>query len=63
MLNQTKIFFQSEEGAVTVDWVVLTAAVVAFGTAVTASIQAGNDSVAEPLANHLVENVRPSTGF
>ena len=40
-MNQFKQFMTAEDGAVTVDWVVLTAAVVGLGFAVIATIQAG----------------------
>ena len=38
MLNKIKRFFRRDEGAVTVDWVVLTAAVVALAGAAFTSI-------------------------
>ncbi len=41
MLNFIKNFRKDEDGAVTVDWVVLTAAVVALGGAAYTSIQTG----------------------
>ena len=41
MLNFIKNFRKDEDGAVTVDWVVLTAAVVALGGAAYTSIQSG----------------------
>ncbi|MGR3616061.1 MAG: hypothetical protein ACU0BB_08475 [Paracoccaceae bacterium] len=39
MLNRFKRFFRRDEGAVTVDWVVLTAAVVGLAGAAIMSIQ------------------------
>lgn len=44
MTNRVKKFFQREDGAVTVDWVVLTAAVVALG--VSAGVAMTNSSIA-----------------
>lgn len=41
-----KNFFNDEAGAVTVDWVVLTAAIVGIGLAVVASVRTGANSVA-----------------
>lgn len=41
-----KNFFANEDGAVTVDWVVLTAAVVGLGAAVLASVSTGVLSLA-----------------
>ena len=57
--KQMKSFFaafkSSEDGAVTVDWVVLTAAVmllgVAIGAAISTSVSTANDNVGESLAN------------
>jgi Flp pilus assembly pilin Flp len=41
MLNFFKAYVLEEDGAVTVDWVVLTAAVVALGVAAAAAMVAG----------------------
>ncbi|MBM7068214.1 Flp family type IVb pilin [Actibacterium sp. 188UL27-1] len=41
MLNTFKNFINDEDGAVTVDWVVLTAAIVGLGIAVLASVSGG----------------------
>ena len=41
-----KIFAADESGAVTVDWVVLTAAIVGLGIAVVASVRTGTMSIA-----------------
>ena len=40
-----KTFAADESGAVTVDWVVLTAAIVGLGIAVIASVRTGTESV------------------
>lgn len=42
LLEYIKSRFHDEDGAVTVDWVVLTAALVALGIAVAAAIQNGS---------------------
>ena len=44
-MTALKKFIQSEDGAVTVDWVVLTAAIIGFGLAVVALIATGTTSV------------------
>jgi Flp pilus assembly pilin Flp len=53
MLNFIKTFRADEDGAVTVDWVVLTAAVVGLGIAIGGSI----DSSATALANDIAADV------
>ena len=45
MLKFIKNFRKDEDGAVTVDWVVLTAAVVALGGAAYTSIQSGTTAL------------------
>ena len=46
MMNFFKTFTRDEDGAVTVDWVVLTAAVVGLGIAAIATVRGGVDSLA-----------------
>lgn len=46
MIKFIKKFRKEEEGAVTVDWVVLTAAVVGLGVAGVATVKTGVDSLA-----------------
>jgi len=46
MMNFFKTFARDEDGAVTVDWVVLTAAVVGLGIAAIATVRGGVDSLA-----------------
>ena len=41
LLKFTKVFAKDEDGAVTVDWVVLTAAIVGIAIAVAATIEGG----------------------
>ena len=53
MLNIIKSFSRSEEGAVTVDWVVLTAAVCGLAVAAIVSIQGATGSVGTAVMNFL----------
>ena len=53
MLNFIKTFARDEDGAVTVDWVVLTAAVVGLGIAVLAVIRPATSNVAGSIAGEL----------
>ena len=46
-------FRNDESGAVTVDWVVLTAAIVGLGLAVVASVRTGANSVANEIQSSL----------
>ena len=46
MIKFIKNFRKDEDGAVTVDWVVLTAAVVGLGVAGVSTVQGGIDSLA-----------------
>ena len=50
MIKFIKKFRKEEDGAVTVDWVVLTAAVVGLGVAAVASVQGGVDSLASKIS-------------
>jgi Flp pilus assembly pilin Flp len=53
VLNFIKNFRNDEDGAVTVDWVVLTAAIVALGLAVGTTVSTG----ANELATQVVEEM------
>lgn len=53
MQNYLTKFRQDEDGAVTVDWVVLTAAIVGLGVAVILSVSGGAMDHATGLAAHL----------
>lgn len=53
MLNFIKNFRNDEDGAVTVDFVVLTAAIVLLGLLVGASIRGGATDLADNIANEL----------
>ena len=59
-----KTFLNDESGAVTVDWVVLTAAIVGLGIAVLTSVGGGTTTLAESISTNLAEgNVRTLTGL
>ena len=49
MTNFFQNFLNDEDGAVTVDWVVLTAAVVGLGIAAVASVSGGVDTLASSI--------------
>ncbi|MDG1802873.1 MAG: hypothetical protein P8H53_10320 [Paracoccaceae bacterium] len=53
MLNFIKNFKNDEDGAVTVDWVVLTAAIVGLGIAVLTSVQGGTTALADKISSEL----------
>jgi Flp pilus assembly pilin Flp len=55
-----KNFAQSESGAVTVDWVVLTAALVGLGLAVMAVVSSGVENLGTDITNSLA-NTNPQT--
>ncbi|MBT8410346.1 MAG: hypothetical protein KJP02_00940 [Octadecabacter sp.] len=53
MLNFIKNFRKDEDGAVTVDWVVLTAAIVGLGIAVLTSVGGGTMSASDTLSGNV----------
>jgi len=53
MLNFIKNFTNDEDGAVTVDWVVLTAAIVALGLAVGNAVTAGANTKAASIVTEM----------
>ena len=53
LFNMIENFRNDESGAVTVDWVVLTAAIVGLGIVVVASVRTGTTSVAEQIETSL----------
>ena len=59
MLNFIKNFRRDEDGAVTVDWVVLTAAIVALGLVVGTSVKGGTTALATDLGNDMSAMVTP----
>ena len=53
MFKLFKTFRNDEEGAVTVDWVVLTAAVVGLGVAALAAVKGGTGALTSKISSHL----------
>ncbi len=53
MLNFIKTFRADEDGAVTVDWVVLTAAIVGLGIAVLTSVGNGTTALGSKVSSQL----------
>jgi Flp pilus assembly pilin Flp len=53
LLNIFKHFAKDEDGAVTVDWVVLTAAIVGLGLVVMTTIRPGIEAAADSIASDL----------
>ena len=53
MLNTFKTFIVAEDGAVTVDWVVLTAALVGLGLAVITVVSSGINNATNNIADGL----------
>ncbi len=48
-------FFKDESGAVTVDWVVLTAAIVGLGIAVMTTVSGGTNTLAGTISDALAD--------
>jgi len=57
MLNFIKNFRADEDGAVTVDWVVLTAAIVGMGIAILATVRGGAQDMATSIGTSLATDV------
>ncbi len=53
LFTYIKNFGRDEDGAVTVDWVVLTAAIVGLGIAVLTSVSGGTTSLADKISSEL----------
>jgi Flp pilus assembly pilin Flp len=53
MNEYLKTFIRNEDGAVTVDWVVITAAVVGLGVGVVTTLLAANNSVGSRVASSM----------
>ncbi len=53
LFKLAKTFRNDEDGAVTVDWVVLTAAIVGLGIAVLTSVTSGTSTVTATVSSHL----------
>jgi Flp pilus assembly pilin Flp len=62
MFQILKTFRNDEDGAVTVDWVVLTAAVVGLGIAVLASVRTGASDISGDVRDTMT-NYTISTAF
>lgn len=62
MLNLIKNFTADESGAVTVDWVVLTAALVGLGLAVMGVVSGGLESLSGDIANEM-NGMDATSGF
>ena len=56
-LNFLKKFFNDESGAVTVDWVVLTAAIVGLGMVVMSTVGGGIETLSDSIAGDLSTRV------
>ncbi|MCF6445006.1 Flp family type IVb pilin [Nereida sp. MMG025] len=52
-VNMIKNFRKDEDGAVTVDWVVLTAAIVGLGLAIMFSVGNGTEALANKISSKL----------
>ena len=63
MLNFINTFARDEDGAVTVDWVVLTAAVVGLGLAVMAVVKPGVGTVSSAINTQLGNSANISSSF
>ena len=63
MLNFIKNFRADEDGAVTVDWVVLTAAVVGMGILVLSTVKTGANNMATNIATELSSATVPGITF
>ncbi|MDD7971744.1 hypothetical protein PUT78_11585 [Roseinatronobacter sp. HJB301] len=62
MFANIKTFAADESGAVTVDWVVLTAAIVGLGIAVIASVRTGTSDLASTIGGALTGATVDATG-
>ena len=63
MLDFIKTFRADEDGAVTVDWVVLTAAIVGLGIAVILAVRTGTTDMASDIGSTLSNAAVPSITF
>lgn len=60
MLNFIKNFRNDEDGAVTVDWVVLTAAIVALGLVVGQAVSDGVSVKGDAIVTEMGKNIAPT---
>ena len=63
MLDYLKTFRADEDGAVTVDWVVLTAAIVGLGIAVLAAVRTGTVNMAKDIGTSMDNASVPTISF
>lgn len=63
ILNETKTFLAAEDGAVTVDWVVLTAALVGLGLAVLAVVSDGVENLTGDIGTVLEDDTIVQPNF
>lgn len=63
MRDYVRLFCADEDGAVTVDWVVLTAAIVGLGIAVILAVRTGTVDMASDIGTTLSNAVVPSISF
>ena len=61
MTNMIKNFVSNESGAVTVDWVVLTAAIVGLGLAVMSVVSGGTEDLTNKIGTQLSTQVIKTT--
>ena len=61
LFKLAKKFHNEEDGAVTVDWVVLTAAVVGLGVAALAAVKSGTGSLTTKINTYLTNQSITST--
>ena len=62
MLDFIKTFRADEDGAVTVDWVVLTAAIVGLGIAVVVAVRSGTVGMGNNISTELNSTAVPDIG-
>jgi len=62
LFEMIKTFHAEEDGAVTVDWVVLTAAIVGLGIAVVTTVSNGLDSAASSIVTDLDTSMTSAAG-
>ena len=63
LFNLIKNFRNDEDGAVTVDWVVLTAALVGLGIAVLAAVSSGLEDLSGDIEGELTKDVVNANNF
>ncbi len=63
MFKVLRNFAASETGAVTVDWVVLTAAIVGLGIAVIATVEGGVNGLGDKIAGAIGTSITVGDGF